>query len=765
MLDLFNKGSRQRLQTLRLTLSEWDRSVPARARGFHRQREQLQTDIDACLDGFWIGPEAVERLEQRFQPLAGMVEGLRELLQRVEQRELELRQLQQDTAAEREWLPLFQERYGAWEDLLGRLGTRCERQADLFQDEDSLDCIEQGLRLQRETLPWFRQAQELLRTLGSNIETARLEAEWPELQRCWQDRGGDATLIQRLQALCRPLQTLIDRPTPPELHDLSSLLADVRGWSRELEPDPDTLPALRQLEQRQRQWAADWRQRDQGELQALVAEVATLRERLAGQAGAIRRDRLQLLTDWLMDLEHACGPQPEIRQRLETLQQRTVDRYQLHRDWLTQFDQADSYFRAIADTQAPALERRLQERRREWQEPLDRLRSMPLAAAVEEAVTAIEVELGADADVHGAETVLRALRHGRDHKQRLHELLHQADRDIEELARGQRELAEQHQELQREAARLGVAIPDLSEAIAGLSAGSENRSLEQARQRRRQLEEQLAAGRRQFLDHCRHRLAERLQAAEQVCAALQQAGSPAPTLTPVVLTATAGVSEAAASVAAFQQIEQQLQQAVTQALQQAEAGRQRQLAELNAAPLETLDPHEREEVEWLLASLQDPNWQPAADPPAGLLRLAAVLQRGDAFLERLFADQRELQERLAQLKQRLRVFGEEQLKQHCPPEWLDRLQDLIYGLPEPLEPSHRHQVEAAEDLCRRLERQARRLAAREAGLLEQDLRVAPRREEVAALLAELEQAHPGRPLSLALRRRLRRAVVDRRRSR
>ena len=549
-----------------------------------------------------------------------------------------------------------------------------------------------------------------MNALGSSPDTASLEIELPDWRQRLQADGASQEMVRRLKELCQPLQAKARQPTPPELQNLPMLLADIRGWVRELDA---AAGPVRALEQRHRQMAEDWRRRDLNEFKALSQEAMNLREELTQQAYAIRERKRQELEELLSDLVWACGPQPDIRQRLDALKQRTVDRYQLHRDWLAKFDETNEYFKAIADTQARALERRLQERSDELWRSLRELKESPLADEVRQRVEQLESEVKQLSDLQRPEDVLRALRQSNDFKRRLNELSQKAEQDKADLTQIQHSLRERNAQLQQQAARTGIEIANLTQEIENLDAGSDNRTLEQARELALQLEDKLAQIQRLFLERCRALVAEWLAAVEKIRTALRQMEGDA-VADPPALTTIPGATDppqAAQIVVDWKQSHTQWQQTVAQLLARYEEQRSQQQAALAKLSPEGLDPGDWQVAQQLVASLQPGSETETTDKLEHLQTLFGLLQKCKTFVQRLTAEQRTLQQRLSQLKQRLQVFKTDDLQAFCPEELFNQLTDRVFGIPDQPQSSHNQQLESAEALLARLERQVRRRAA------------------------------------------------------
>jgi hypothetical protein len=98
------------------------------------------------------------------------------------------------------------------------------------------------------------------------------------------------------------------------------------------------------------------------------------------------------------------------------------------------------------------------------------------------------------------------------------------------------------------------------------------------------------------------------------------------------------------------------------------------------------------------------------------------------------------------------------LRSQCPKELVDRATDLVYGLPNPPQRAYEHQLEAAEDLVKRLEIHALRRTAetanRQVEHLTRNKHRHPKPEEVETLLTQIQSLGHDKPLPFTLRQKL-----------
>ena len=282
---------------------------------------------------------------------------------------------------------------------------------------------------------------------------------------------------------------------------------------------------MNELSRRQQRFQDEWRRLEAGEFRELSREARELRHDLAARAGRRREARLRELEELLVDLESACGPQPGLRELLDRLKARAVDRYQEHEDWLEEFGETNEYFRSIAGDHSPVLQQRLNERTAGLMQNLRILLDKPLAEELRQRATVLESELDGLAGLDETEEVLWALRRSNELQNQLEDWETEARKSLEKLLSAQRGLHERNDWLQSEGSRWGFAGPDFSEAIAALGEGTAHRTLDRAQRLAEELEAAVAEREQGFLAHCREVLAKRSDVAAGLIEALEAAGA------------------------------------------------------------------------------------------------------------------------------------------------------------------------------------------------------------------------------------------------
>ncbi|MEE8525312.1 MAG: hypothetical protein V3T72_15355, partial [Thermoanaerobaculia bacterium] len=490
-----------------------------------------------------------------------------------------------------------------------------------------------------------------------------------------------------------------------------------------------------------------------------------LRTELLSRARAARRHKLELLEQGMLDLFQACGPQPDVEKDLEELAQshQKVQRHHQQEKWLRRFKRAEDRFKGIAQNKQLELEARLRTRVATLRQKLEALRVRPLSDEVRQGADQLEHDVGELDRARGVEQILGGLRRAAEIEQDLKDLDRRARQDVRDLAAAQETLGERNAELQAEAARVDLALPDLEGEVEALAAGSEK--LEAARQSAGRLDAVLEEQQRRLVERSRELLAAADREVREAAGALRLAGRPVPELDETNLPDDATPRHATAAVAERQELVSRLRDEAADAIDPLDERRKQLTAELEPMRLADLAPGDREDAEQLLAELDHGSWSLAEDALERLRLLARLVEKCELLFHRLKQDQLDAEQLLADLQSRLRDFNENQLRRYGR-ELTDRATALIYGVPN--RPTRwlavRRQLETADILLSRLERQATRLAARDVERAEAALRRraqgagGKRRKAAQELLAELGACGHDRLPPVTLRMRLLNAV-------
>ncbi len=763
---MFANKARSQLRSLQTRLDRWQESVPPRARRFHDSRQEVSRRIRPLLGRWWqmwISADELERLGGQVRRLEHVADGLGDLVRSADKLEDEARQLgaKAAEAGDSELAAWLEAQAREWLIRVQQIGTNCDRRAELYHDQQILTETESELRLHSTAADWLEEAHGALETLDADPLAAGLKVALPDFRDQLYRDGASQDWIEALAEQVKPLKERADRvrDPPPELQTVTDLLTDLRGWSGQLgELESEVLELDRH---QQRFVAVDWTDEDSGALQEVVDRARSLRTRLLDQALEARRRELERLQRGIHDLFQACGPQPELKDVLKKLEKRhqRVSRHHQHGEWLKGYDRAyNREFKGIASSNQTQLETRLSSLREDLLTGLGELRSRPLSDAVRQDANELEHDVRELSRLEGVEKILGGLRHTPDLERRLEELDRGARQDIQDLKATQAALEARSSRLQAEAARIELDLPGLGDEIEALGTVAE---LEQARQAAGRLEGELDTQSRQLVERCRELLVEWGDKAVAVAGALRQTGNPVEDPPEVVLGDDVEPRHATEAAEESVQLYYRLSDQAGAAIADLDRRRLELRAELEPLRLEDLAPGDREDADQLLVELEEGSWSDAEDNLERLRLLAQLVEKCELLLGRLRQDQIAAEQHLDNLRRRLRRFNEAQLRRHCP-ELTDRVTALVYGVSE--QPRQwaavRHQLELAEKLFGRLERQATRLAARDLERAAEALRrpVPGAPEEAAAtaeaLLAELAACGHGRLPPVTLRMRL-----------
>lgn len=703
------------LETIQEQLRGWQTSVPARARRFQALRGSLEEQARKLLGTLVIfsGNENLQRLKDRTERLGTVAGPLETLIRDAERLDEEVRLLLQRarTAGGSEVVRGLEQRCRDWSILLGSLGADCDRESELQRDQQRFRETEEAVRLHEQAVTWLLEARRVLSDLGSDLKATSLAADLPGLELRLMSNGASLEWLREIRMKVEPLKDLAQRlqDPPQELKNVSLLLTDLRGWSRELK-DKEKESRIEQLEQ-SRFKAMDWSPAD---LDGLAREAETLRDQLVGRARDLRIRKLADLRTRVDELVQACGYQPELHQRMAELEMMPFDRSHLFREWASRFKRVEDYFQAIANTHEGALERRLSQLVEEIGQGLGALRSQPLSDQVRSEADALEHDLRELAGLNGAEPMLGGLGRSSGLKSTLDRLLRQARKDSEDLSRRQETLRETHQDLQLRAREAGLNAKDLSERIEDLSHGKDEPSLERARQLAAELSAELDRQRDDLLAQCRSRLDQGMAGVRATVEALRRTGTPFTLPELPVLPDGASPGDAVRALQRAEEAGHLLQSVVEKALRTHEERRLQARFALQHLRPESLGPDEQETVSQLLQELDEGSWAEAGTPVERFELLSQLIEKCDLLFERLNQEERSARSRYDDLRRRLRRHIENELRRFSP-DLTDRVSDLIFGIPS--QPASwravQEQLNVAERLLVRVEAQSARLAADE----------------------------------------------------
>lgn len=765
-------GAKAELTEVRAQLQRWRETVPERAQRFHRQLDELLAELDGILKRWmpWVGGTDREQLKLRARRLLGIAGGLAELTQaagelagHVQHLDRRSGEVEADLA---EWL---RERCRRWEIELENMGRHTDRYNELVQEKHVLERIRVDLDGYSQALDVLREAATVLRSLRG-LEVAPLEARIPELKKSLLANGLTPEMLDEFRAFLKPLREEADlvRQPPPALQSVSNILTELRGWARQLGETQEVAA----LEEKKGFYAVDWTRRERVELEALEREARDLLETYRERAFELRRKQLQQLEQEMEGFFEVCGHDPELRRRLERLREehQGVNRPQLQPKWILEHDKERDFFKATAESYLTELGRRLDSFREKLNKGLEALGRKSLSAAVMKKLGELEVESKRLGEMREVEEILGGLRRSRLFEQELEGLGRQAEQESRELEEEKADLTRRHERLRSAARELAVVAEDLSGPIDALGEGS--LSLEEARQSAADLADRLTAEEHRFASQCRAFAADYEAAISETREILERAGAKVVLSQELPAMSEADPPDVAAGhlnarIELYDRLEQDVERQVERALELCRS----HLEKLEAIPRETLSSGDRDDLDQVAESLRDA----AAASPSGarqrLEHLLELIEQCDIVFQQLRQEEIDAEHALEDLKRRWQEFKSAHLRRYLP-EIGDRVEALIHGIPENPRSWRdvRHQLVRAEELFEQLDRQARRLAARD---LERDLAAlrertkgAPGEETRRAtekLVAEIEKLENRVLPSATLRMKVRSALRTARR--
>jgi hypothetical protein len=759
--------ARPQLDALARQLREWEAALPPRARRFHVIRAELERGIHEAIPywwSLWIQDEVVERYRERVDRLGRIVESLAQLIATSESLGAEVRRLGESaTSFDQELTAWLKNRCRDWFALLGQLGAKCERDADVAADQALYERAETAVRTHHEALLHLAEAERVRATLGQDVRAAMLAGMLPQLRKRLFTEGASFAWIGEIQELTQPLRIVAERiqDPPRELNEVGAMLTELRGWSPLLSNDDAIGRGIEELEQR-RFRIADW---EQQEVDDLVDEARRLRTHVLDRVEQMRANKQRDLEQGLRDLRQACGDQPDLEARLAELASRQSNRPQLFRDWLAHFDKFRHSFKAVAQQHIRTLESRLLELRQSIADKLADLERRPLSDEVRKDAILAAGDLAYVREATDVEEILTQLRRVNEIAQHVESLEERAQHDLAELEQQEKALATQYEALVSELSRVRGVTLDLAaidEQMAILRDNDKERELETHRRHASRLASALTAAEADFVEQCRTRFAEHFNVVQHAFEVLDRAGAHPPATQPPAIGEESTPHQAADAVLEARRMQNVLLRLARATRDRFDARLASATAELRAIRPDDLGPADRQRTVELLHALDALAASRDRDLIHVLETMTEVLGDCDRFFEMLQQEQHSAHDRLAELHLQFREFTDDQLSQYCH-ELSERVGGLLYGVPEhPRQWSAVHQqLDRAAALFKRVRHQAKRIAADELHRAAETLRTRLRggadmsfRDHARKLLAELDALGNDRLPPAALRQRV-----------
>jgi len=712
---MLNWKSKPALEEIRAVLAGWNLEVPARAQRFHDLRTDLEKQVEANL-GRWFGGDDPDTLSRQVERLSRLVAPLTSLIRRSEELEKEVLDLRSsvERSPDRELAQRLVTRCVGWQSKLRRLGANAGRESELELDQATLNSVEDEVRDHAQALRLLEEARNLLARLGNKMETATLQADFPQLRQRLLDDGASAAWTADMGRALAPAKAVVDLPpkTPPKtLQQVSALLHTIRRWTRALATGEERASVL----QDQHKIAeAEWEDWTEDQIRVHFMAASAMLDELRQTAVRRSAEILALLGARRDQLAGACGPDPELDRTLGELKNADFGEPETYGVWMEEQAELHRRIRDAAGSRLIDLQERIVRKRRELLEALAMLEKEPLFNRVRSEAGGLRLELEdlPDPREQGVEPIFDSLGACDRIARELDGMAEQARngrRDVQKLCE---DLLARNSALQEEARRSGIEAPDLAVRIETLATIAPGASLDDLLSQAESLGHEIRAVERELVARCAVWIEGRLSLLRGRAALLRQAGvrvEDLPVSFPENQTPARATDAVVATREAAQGIERQLEELKT-AL---ESRSVELLGRLRDLPLKSLRPEVRRDAGDLTRWFEERAWEAATGLDERVRLLLGESTRCDVFLAKLSQEERDARDRTAALRRRLRELNDADLDRFCPEALVRRVSALIAAIPaEPASWAElAGQIATAEGLIGLLETHARRVLA------------------------------------------------------
>jgi hypothetical protein len=722
---MLNSNDRNRLRSYRDRLQRWAADVPRDAVAFHQERTELldQTDEALRLGGLLTSGDAAHLIFKGLQDLEGVATELSSLFARkvaVEQsidEAIDAAASLRDEAVEQQ----MQSRRADWRSALVRYGTHVRRQVDLVEDRAEIEHVAALVRETREALKLLNEVRERREDAAHETSLrAPLIAGFDGWKLRFRQEGATPSLLEEIEERLTPLRLRpprkVEEAPVATLSAVRTLIGDAQGWSSV--QDGAGAFEVEEMNHHLDQIESAWPAADLMRLQELEAEARAFVEAARTKGRDTRSQILGRLQEWLRHLRASAGARgldATLDKQLDELTGMAAETHDGFRDWIDRCARVEQYFTNFATSRRQALVNLLSER---------------LAASLARigAVPADQLTRSLQVDLRMVETRLATARNivGENSLEQLFAALSNVDRDVrtieeikhrgdaEKRALEERRARELERFLRLRAAAMAVEarMPDLEPELTTVL--SDTPSLDLGSQRLAALELQINGLTETFLERCGREVDELVAAASEDTQLLAHVTTspvtPAPAL---VLAATAGPEEAAATLREARTRKAGLTTCLEQEVQRLRGERDQALADMTEwfAATDVLAPADRGAAEALQQELGAP---PDTTSNAGVRVLFDLLAKHESLHERVRSDQLVSRRRAKRLAKRLQALADDGLTQFDP-VGTARCFGLIEAVPFATQQWMlvKRQIEEAARLLDQLEKQGRRLAARD----------------------------------------------------
>jgi hypothetical protein len=750
--------------------------VPGQAEVFHGDRLALLGEVESALSWrgifSWGGARGGNGDERtaRVEALTRLGEGLAQLFERGKQVQHRLdgvdetlRQIKERRLAAPDCVPAATDRARS---VLQRLGREVKIDDDLIGELRRCDTLQADTHALAEALKQWANAEEVLDLIRSQTLSGPLAAALPELRERLCRDGPTPQWLADLQERLGPLEKLARREQPPEIRQTDRIVRFLPRWVEVLgnEVGKQDQDAANDLVIRFKAKRRDWAGEDDRVFQGLFEQAAGLEQVMLERAAELRSRRIEDLEERYKLFAALAWPDESLARTLKDLRFETPDNPHDHEEWTDVLRETADTLEARVKGAENDLLGKLRQHLADCRKRLDAMDGIARLdekdAQLEQAKCRYE-ELRPAAEGSDTRGLLDKVIQAQKLADGLRDLEQAMQADYAGLQAQRDRLLKRAEWLREQARALGIRLPATAPDPDQLAEpGNRQTNLQQEGQDLEERERLLGEAEARFAEACGREIEQTSQRIGQMTAVIAPERMRAAKVDLSALPAAAD-DDLAGLGGRVDQVRTRLA-GVAQLLVDEEQARTTRIKELREA-LAAVSPGqlgfaERSDRDLMLRQLE--RWDPDrhADPVARIGELCDMIANADAILSQFAATARALQDRREQLHERLRRFNSLFLQAYCPELYL-RVEGLAHPPAQTRWPkdAESRQLDEAERLLARLERQSERLAARE--IAEHLAALAQHAErtndsDAQALVSEIASLPPEQPPPAHLRRRL-----------
>jgi hypothetical protein len=749
--------------------------VLGQAEVFHRDRLALLGEVESALSWrgifSWGGARGGNGDERttRVEALIRLGEGLAQLFERANQVQMRLdgvdetlQRIKERRLAAPDCVPAAADRVRR---ALQRLGREVKIDDDLIGELRRCDTLQADTHLLAEAIKHWASAEDVLDLIRSQTLSGPLAAALPELRERLCRDGPTPEWLSDLEEKLSPLEALARREQPPEIRQTDRIVRFLPRWVEVLgnEVSDGDRDAVRDLAIRFKAKRKDWAGEDDRVFQDLFEQADGLQQVMLEHAAELRSRRIEDLEERYKLFAALAGADESLAATLKDLRFESPDNPRDHEEWSELLRESADKLEARVRGAENDLLGKLRQHLAECHKHLDAMDAIARLddkdAQLKQARIRYE-ELRPAAEGTDSRGLLDKVIQAQKLADELRDLEQAMQEDYAGLQAQRDRLLKRAKWLREQARALGIRLPETTPDPEQLAEpGNRQTNLQQERQDLEERERLLGEAEGRFVETCGREIEQTSQRIGQMTAVISPERIHAEKLDLSAL--PAANDDLADLVEHVDQVRTRLAGVERLLLdeEQASTARIKELREaLAAVSPERLGFAERSERDLMLRQLErwDPNGN--ADPVARIGELCDLIANADAILSQFATAARALQDRREQLQERLRRFNRLFLQAYCPELYL-RVEGLVHPPAQTRWPkdAESRQLDEAERLLARLERQSERLAAREIAehlaALDQHAK-RTNDSDAQTLVEEIAGLPPEQPPPAHLRRRL-----------